>query len=354
MNDVVLVHPSVHTTEAEVLRVIRRLPGVRKVVLESGFVACEAVDPVELASKLARLPGIDKVSVAKRVPSLFPVVSKTISDAGKAAILPGQRFFVKALASNPEKLDFTSRDVEFYSTGTLTAKLASIGATPAKSEMEAEKTIVAYIGKSSYVCIQTMDGVGGALYGSSGRACSVIHGPLSAFSCLQAIRSGFDMGMFLLYDDDDSLRQNAKLAEKISKAKVVTRDTICVGHAVLPDCSDDAVRMLLLEKLALKAAILMPEKRAILSLSLAFHPQWFIESAMQEIYAAGKIPYTPLLFLSSRQPELDGKEISLAKKMRAVSAKSLQKYADLISVKDTKILRLEVGPDYLYNIIDSV
>jgi hypothetical protein len=351
LNDVVLVHPSVHTTEAEVLRVVRKLLGIGRAVLETGFAVCEAKDPVELASKLAGMPGVDKVCIAKKVPSLFPAVSKAISDAGKAAVLPGQRFFVKVLASNSEKLDFTTRDVEFYSTGTLTAKLASINARPAKSEVEAEKTILAYIGRSSYVCIQTVDGVGGALYGSHGRACSVICGPLSAVSCLQAIRSGFDIDMFLLYDDDDALRENAKLADKISKAKVAERDTIHVGQAVLPDCHDDAVRLLLLERLALNAAISMPEKRTVLSLSLAFHPQWFIESAMQEIYAAGKLPYAPLLFLS-REPGLDERYLSLAKRMRAVSAKSLQKYVGLI--KDTKTLRLKVGPDYLYNIIDSV
>lgn len=347
-----LVHPSVHTTEAEVLRIVRRLPGIRGAVLETGFVVCEATDPVELASKLAGVPGIDKVCIAKRVPSLFPAVSKAISDAGKAAVLPGQRFFVKVLASNP-KLDFTTRDVEFYSTGTLTAKLASTGARPAKSEVEAEKTIVAYIGKSSYVCIQTVDGVGGALYGSHGRACSAICGPLSAACCLQAIGSGFDIDIFLLYDDDDALRQNAKLAEKVSKAKVAKRDTIRIGRAVLPDCRDDAVRMLLMERLALTAVSSMLEKKAILPLSLAFHPQWFIESAMQEIYAAGKVPYAPLLFLD-REPGLDERDLALAKRMRAVSAKSLQKYLGSISIKDTKTLRLEVGPDYLYNIIDSV
>lgn len=353
MNDVVLVHPSVYTTEADLLRVVRKLHGVGRVVLETGFVVCEAKDPVELASKLAGVPGIAQVSVAKKVPSLFPAVSKAISDAGKAAVLPGQRFFVKVLASSPEKLDFTTRDVEFNSTGMLTAKLASINARPAKSEVVAEKTIVAYIGRSSYVCIQAVDGVGGALYGSSGRACSVVHGPLSAASCLQAIGSGFDIDTLLLYEDDDDLRENAKLAEKISRAKVAQRDTIHVGQAILPDCRDDAVRMLLMERLALNAVASMPEKRVILPLSLAFHPQWFIESAMQEIHAAGKTPYAPLLFLG-REPGLDERDLSLTKRMRAVSAKSLQKYVGSASVKDTKTLRLEVGPDYLYNIIDSV
>lgn len=310
------------------------MPRTRAIV-EDGFVVFETQTPVELASKLESVAGVKQVSIARKVPGRFKELAFAISETGRTIVLPGERFFVKVVVS--EKLDFTARDVEFYSTGTLAAKLSSIGARPARDEHESDKAITAYVAKSAYVCIKTVQGAGGAPLGSRGKACCVITGIQSEQACHLAIKSGFDIHIFLLYTGEDDLLQNAKLAEKISKAKNRTTDTLGIGRAVLPK-TDSATRELLMEKLVVQAAISLPEKKVIVPFSLATHPQWFIESCLAALHQAGKTVYAPLMFAE------------LAKKY--AFSENLQKYK--ATIKDVKSLKLEIGPNYLYDIVDSV
>lgn len=314
---------------------VRKLVPRTRAIVEDGFVVFETQTPVELASKLESVAGVKQVSIARKVPSRFKELAFAISEAGRTIILPGERFFVKVVMS--EKLDFTARDVEFYSTGTLAAKLSSIGARPARNEQESDRAITAYVAKSAYVCIKTVQGAGGAPIGSRGKACCVITGMQSEQACRLAIKSGFDVHVFLFYTGEDDLLQNAKLAEKISKAKNGTIDTLGVGRVVLPK-TDAATRDLLVEKLAIQAAISLPEKKVIVPFSLATHPQWFVESCLAALHQADKTAYAPLMF------------VELAKKYAL--PENLQKYK--ATIKDVKNLKLEIGPNYLYDIVDSV
>ncbi len=55
------------------------------------------------------------------------------------------------------KADYVDRDIEFASTGALVGKLAEINALPAKSEQEADRVILAIVGKkSAYICVKDM------------------------------------------------------------------------------------------------------------------------------------------------------------------------------------------------------
>jgi len=334
LQTVVLAHPS-SISESELVKTVRKLVPRTRAIVEDGFVVFETQTPVELASKLESVAGVKQVSIARKVPGRFKELAFAISETGRTIVLPGERFFVKVVVS--EKLDFTARDVEFYSTGTLAAKLSSIGARPARDEHESDKAITAYVAKSAYVCIKTVQGAGGAPLGSRGKACCVITGIQSEQACHLAIKSGFDIHIFLLYTGEDDLLQNAKLAEKISKAKNRTTDTLGIGRAVLPK-TDSATRELLMEKLVVQAAISLPEKKVIVPFSLATHPQWFIESCLAALHQAGKTVYAPLMFAE------------LAKKY--AFSENLQKYK--ATIKDVKSLKLEIGPNYLYDIVDSV
>jgi hypothetical protein len=93
-----------------------------------------------------------------------------------------------------------------------------------------------------------------------------------------------------------------------------------------------------MEKLAIQTAISLPEKKVIVPFSLATHPQWFIESCLAALHQAGKTAYAPLMFAE------------MAKKYTLPG--SPQKYK--ATIKDVKSLKLEIGPNYLYDVVDSV
>ena len=103
-------------------------------------------------AKLAGISGIDRVAIAEQVPRGFSKVVGAIVEVGTKAVMPGERFYVRAILA--VKADYVERDIEFSSAGALVEKLAKINALPARNEQEADRTIIAVIGKKvAYVCV---------------------------------------------------------------------------------------------------------------------------------------------------------------------------------------------------------
>jgi hypothetical protein len=108
--------------------------------------------PDPQVAKLAGISGIDRVALAEQVPKGFSKVVGAIVEAGVKAVMPGERFYVRAILA--AKVDYVERDIEFSSAGALVEKLAKINALPAMREQEADRTILAVIGKkAAYVCV---------------------------------------------------------------------------------------------------------------------------------------------------------------------------------------------------------
>jgi adenylyl- and sulfurtransferase ThiI len=150
--NIVLVFPSALANKLALVRAIKK-SGRVQVTSEGACIVCKAGNPSGLASKLADLSGIDSVAIAKKVSSRFSDVTNAIVQAGSKAILPREKFYVKVIQT--AKADYVDRDVEFASSGALVGKLVGINALPAKSEHEADRVILAVVGKrSAYVCIK--------------------------------------------------------------------------------------------------------------------------------------------------------------------------------------------------------
>lgn len=150
--DIVLILPSALASKQGLARAIKKSGRVR-VASEGAWIVCKTNDPIKIASRLADLPEIDNIVLAKKISSRFSKVVEAIVQQGSRAILPKERFYVKVIQTT--KADYVDRDVEFASTGALVGKLAEINALPAKSEQDADRVIVAIIGKrSAYVCVK--------------------------------------------------------------------------------------------------------------------------------------------------------------------------------------------------------
>lgn len=148
----VLVFPSAPANKQALVRAIKK-SGRIQVTSEGACIVCKAGNPSRLVSSLTGLSGIDSVAIAKKVSSRFSDVTSAIVGTGSKAMLPREKFYVKVIQT--AKADYVDRDVEFASSGMLVEKLAEISVLPAKSEQEADRVIIAVVGKrSAYVCVK--------------------------------------------------------------------------------------------------------------------------------------------------------------------------------------------------------
>jgi hypothetical protein len=360
--NVVIAFPSAFANKWAVARSIEKIARERiNVHIEGNWIVCEAKDPVALASQLASLFGVQKVAIAKKVSTNFSDLCRSIVEVGTIVITPGSSFYIKVI-QQASKYDYVNRDIEFAASGTLTARLSSINARPAKSEEAASHLILTVIGKeSAYICIQESRARGGLLAGSRGRVLGSIHSSLSFLSSLMAAKAGFENTIVLPYVDERELESNAKLAQLFASKTGTKKQTILVTPINVPAVKG-ADMPLLREKMISKILIHHKDSSIVFPLSIAVHPVWFIESILQETLSAGKMPFVPLIFMSDELisfAEDVGIELDLS--TASITAENrIQKYSSLVEseaklgIKHTKRLNLNVGPNYLHDIIDSV
>jgi adenylyl- and sulfurtransferase ThiI len=318
---------------------------LRSIMLENECLVFEMDDVVEGAGITREMFGIDKVAIAKKVPrARFEDIAAEIVNIGKLKVLPNEKFFVKVKISNSAKVNFKSRDLEFASTGDLTAALqsssslscsssrqscsfSSSSARPAKNELEADRLIEIFIGKkSAYVCIEMDTGLGGLPFACQGeKVLCTIYNTLSAISCMIAVKCGFFPEIVILYTDDDDLRQNLKIFGMIANKMNIKNYSIRLVE--LDYGSDKFGKVLNLKKhrkqllqktmrqqqqrqlesshkailqdiVATQILTLMRGKGVVVPLSVAIHPLWLIESTFKKILSSKKVPWMPLLLPS--------------------------------------------------------
>jgi hypothetical protein len=360
--NIVIVFPSVFTDEQALAKAIQKLNrGIKDINIEGNCILCKANNAVDLAYELSRMFGVERVAIAKKVSSNFSNLSASIVEACSRIIIPGDRFYVKVIIPPPANLSYGSRDIEFACSGTLTARLASMDALPAKSEADASRVILTVVGKkSAYICVKIMRGPGGLIAGSKGIAMGSIHDCLSFISCLMTAKAGFDCTSIVLpYADDSDLEINAKLAELFAISTGRKKQTIYATPVKLP--AKDCPLSLLKDKIISKILIQCQNKIITLPLTTAAHPVWFIESVIQEAVLAGKIPIAPMICLSS-EIGYYAKEVGIDLRISApnIAEGKLLKYSNAIesearsAIKHMKKLELKVGPNYLHDIMDSV
>jgi hypothetical protein len=362
---VVIAFPSAFANKSTLAREIKKLArGKVSVVIDENWVVCESSDPVELASRLTNLFGVEKVAIAKKVSNEFSELTHAIVEVGSKIIVPGARFYIKVIQkATAAKYDYVSRDIEFAASGALTAKLSSIKAKPAKNEHDASHLIVTVIGtEASYVCLQLSKAAGGCVAGSEGRILCSIHSSLSLLSSLMAAKAGFDSTIVLPYADERELESNAKLAQHFASKTGRTKQIILVTPINVPITKHEYAP-LVKEKIISKILIGQKEdSRIVFPLSIAVHPVWLIESIMQETLSIGKTPFMPLIFMSS---ELVTYSQDLGINLHALNASTrakdkLEKYSSIIeseaklAISRMKKIDLKVGPNYLHDILDSI
>lgn len=347
---------------------------LKNIAIENECLVFEMDDVVEGAGITREMFGIDKVAIAKKVPSIqFEDITAEVVNIGKLKVLPNEKFFVKVQISNNAQVNYKSRDLEFASTGDLTAALQpssisssrqrpytfshdssissshsySSSARPAKNELEADRLIEIFIGKkSAYVSIEIDIGLGGLPFACQGKkVLCTIHDTLSAISCMIALKCGFFPEIVILYTDDDDLRKNLKIFGMIVNKMSIKNYSI---RLVELDCGNDSFgkvlnlkkhghrrlqktmrqqlesshKAVLQEIVATQILTLMRGKGVVVPLSVVVHPLWLIQSTFEKILASKKIPWMPLLLPSQGMYDI-AEELGIEKnKLPLLSDKS--------------------------------
>ena len=392
---------------------------LKNTAIENEWLVFDMDDAVEGAAITREMFGIDKVAIAKKVPSIqFEDISAEVLKIGKLKVLPNEKFFVKVQISNNAKISYKSRDLEFASTGDLTAALQSSSrrpyafspvssissshsysssARPAKNELEADRLIEIFVGnKSTYVTIETDIGPGGLPFACQGEKvlCS-IHDTLSAISCMITLKCGFFPEIVIVYTDDYDLKKNLKIFGMIVNKMNIKNYSI---RLVRLDYGNDSAKILnlkqhgqqrlrktmkrqlesthkavLQEIVATQILTLMKGKGVVVPLSVVSHPLWLIQSTFKKILASKKIPWMPLLLPShgiydiaeelgiekNMLPLLSDKG-SMMNRLMTFTRQDYAKYRTTIdkmtesAKKNMKTISFEIGPNYLHDILDSV
>ncbi len=381
---------------------------LRDIVLEKECVVFELDDVVEGAAITGEMFGINKVAIAKKVSTArFEEILAEVVNIGKLKILPNEKFYVKVQISNNAKVDYKPRDLEFASTGELTAALQpslssslsssrqssthsssasslSSSARPAKNEFDANRLIEIFIGKkSAYLCIEIDAGLGGLPFACQDeKVLCIIHNTLSAISCMAVLKCGFFPEIIILYTDDDDLRQNLKTFGLVVNRMNTKNYSIRLARVDDPQKKQQqqqqqrrqsSHKTILQEIVATQVLTRLRGKGVVVPLSTAIHPLWLIELTFKKILSSNKIPWMPLLLPTQGIYDI-AKELGIEEhKLRLMSDQSCMidalltftkqdyaKYRKSIDImtesalKNMNTISFEIGPNYLHDILDSV
>ena len=335
----------------------------RKIRKEGDVIIVEADDPVFASSAINTLFGIDGVAIAKQVTNDFESIVNGISKVAKDIFLKGERFLLQI---EGYAKGFTTKDIELAATSSLIEKTAEMGIKPGTSKKYDRKLYVRLTKLNAYICIYYDNGLGGVPNNSQDKEIiCCIFDELSAVSCLETIKQGFDVKIIICYNKDSELLHLVKIVNQIIRRTV--KPKINLDFYKIHD-NKKLAQLLLTEitsKILIKIAATSGIKRISLGTSTLIHPIDFSESLSKQISDKNLIPYFPLSGLDDNVFE-SAREIGLEKYLNSIKklgstkfhnskqpAKKIEKIVD-DTIMTKKTVSVNVGLNNVHEILDEI
>jgi len=337
----------------------------QKVKKDVSVIIVEANDPVFASSAINLLFGIERVAIAKQVKNDYNTLVSSITKIGMNLLLKGDRFYVKV---EGQAKGFLPKDIEMAATSSLIEKTTKLGSQPG-TEYKYDKLIYTFLTKSNgYVCIFTDKGNGGIPNNSQEeKILCCIYDELSAVSCLQTIREGFDVKIIVCFKKESDLLNLVKIINRIIQHTLESK--IELKFFKIANNSSSARGYLLLVEtiveILLDVAIKDKFSRISLPVSPLIFPQSFIDKITKRISQKDIIPHIPLSGIDENILEC-AKEIGLEKYLpqieklgkmnfnvgskRPGDSRKIAKQA----LSSKRIVTITLGPNNVHNIIDSL
>lgn len=331
---------------------------------DDSIIIVEANDPVFASSAINLLFGIEKVAIAKKIKNEFETLVSGITKIGSNLLLKGERFYVKV---DGQAKGYLPKDIEIAATSSLIEKTTKIGAKPG-TEDKYDKLLYTYLTKSNaYVCIFIDKGNGGIPNNfQKEKLVCCVYDELSAISCLEIIREGFDVKIIVCFRKESELLNLVKILNNLIPRTLKSK--IEIEFFQIPIHGTGAKNyMLMVEavtEIILSTAILNHIKRVSLAISPLIFPQAFIDKISSRVYQKNIIPHTPLLGLGENILDC-AKEIGLEKYLPQIEQLGKMKFNSVTVGKNAikiaqqaletkRVVTVTVGPNNVHDILDSL
>ena len=219
---------------------------------------------------------------------------------------------------------------------------------------------------NAYICIYYDNGLGGVPNNSQNKEMiCCIFDELSAVSCLETIKQGFNVKIIVCFGKDSELLHLVRMVNQIIHRTV--KPKINLEFYKIP--VDKKLALLLLAEITTKVlvriATISSTKRISLGLSPLIHPVDFVESLIKQAYNKNLVPYFPLSGLDDNVFE-SAREIGLEKYLGKIKklgssrfydskqpAKKIEKIVEE-SIMSKNTVSVNVGQNNVHEILDEV
>ena len=331
---------------------------------EDSIIVVDANDPVFTSSAINLLFGIERVAIAKQVENEFNTVVSAITKICSNLLLKGDKFYVKIEGYST---GYLPKDLEIATTSSLIEKTTKLGAKPG-TENNNDKVLYTFLTKKhAYVCIYTDKGLGGIPYNSQNEkiVCSIFD-ELSAISCLETIKQGYDVKIVVFYNKKSELLNLVKILNKIIPRTLHSKiDLDFYQISISSGTKNFLLLVQTITEILITIAKLNKMKKISLSISPLIFPSPFVDAIIKRVFEKNIIPHIPLAGLDDDILD-NAKEIGLGKflpkiekfgKMKFNSinttineAKKIAKESELTK----KSISIEVGANNIHDILDSL
>lgn len=198
------------------IKTILRIRGqeFRSVVRDGDIILVHANDPVFASSAIGLLFGVRRVAIARRGGNGLDELVSKIASVGGNLLLRGERFLVTVEGTTK---GFIAKDAEVAATSRIIERKEELGAVPG-TESRFDREIYAYVTpRNAYVCIFSDGGAGGVPTQRDGRkdAACAVYDELSAASCFECMRQGYDVSITVFYKSRAGLLNLARLLNRL-------------------------------------------------------------------------------------------------------------------------------------------
>ncbi|RNJ78176.1 MAG: thiamine biosynthesis protein [Nitrosopumilus sp. H8] len=324
---------------------------------DGDVVLINANDPVFASSAVNLLFGIDRVAIARRTEADFASIVSGIATVGGNLLLKGEKFLVRVDGSTR---GFVAKDAEIAATSEIIEKKSKLGARPG-TEQNHDKMLYAHVTKTgAYVCIFLDKGRGGVPHKSqTRRAVCAIYDEMSAVSCYETIKQGYDVRIMVCYRNESELAGLVRAVNQIIPRLV--RDRVELDFYKMAARPAGAGNYLAYVGTILGIMLQYKERHVSLALSPLVFPTEFIEDVSRRVFESGRVPIVPLagvddgLFEGAREMGLE-RGIARLEKMAGMTFKAgvFSKKAVKDAVSTKRSITVRIGPNNVHDILDSL
>ena len=367
MNEIsyVVVFPSIFSKNKipQLIKNIKKILKIKNqkyssVKRDGDIILVNANDPVFASSAINLLFGIKKITIARQVTNDFHNIISEITTIGGNLLLKGEKFLVTVEGISK---GFLVKDVEIAATSNIIEKKSNLGAHPGTEE-KFDKLLYTYLTKNyAYISIFSDTGKGGIPYQSQDQqTICAIYDEISAISCYETIKQGYDTKIIVCYRQKSELMNLAKMINQIIPRLV--QEKIEIEFYNLKINPNGNKNYLIYVNSIIEILLSYSNNRISLSLSPLIFPANIIDNALNRIFSKKKIPIIPLagvdnqLFIEAKEIGLE-RNIKKIEKMINITSNDVPKFSKTdveLAHKTKKEISVKLGANNVHDILDSL